>query len=142
MVVPTPGALPQTMSWAEALSRPTIVDTAKAARAGLIVMGAFGRNRINEYFLGSNASAVVRTSPVPVLLAPLLLILERVATHSKTRTVSSTSRRRLERSSNWSRSKPLSHRFDLSLTTEHTEDTEKEPLINISRFRVFRDFRG
>ncbi|MAE95027.1 MAG: hypothetical protein CL910_10235 [Deltaproteobacteria bacterium] len=53
------------------LGRPDvkIVDTAKAARAGLIVMGAFGRNRINEYFLGSNASAVVRTSPVPVLLA-------------------------------------------------------------------------
>ena len=53
------------------LGRPDvkIVDTARAARAGLIVMGAFGRNRINEYFLGSNASAVVRTSPVPVLLA-------------------------------------------------------------------------
>jgi nucleotide-binding universal stress UspA family protein len=32
-------------------------------------MGAFGRNRINEYFLGSNAAAVVRTSPVAVLLA-------------------------------------------------------------------------
>ncbi len=53
------------------LGRPDvkIVDTAKGARAGLIVMGAYGRNRINEYFLGSNASAVVRTSPVPVLLA-------------------------------------------------------------------------
>ena len=53
------------------LGRPDvkIVDTAKAARAGLIVMGAFGRNRINEYFLGSNAAAVVRTSPVAVLLA-------------------------------------------------------------------------
>ncbi len=53
------------------LGRPDvkIVDTAKAARAGLIVMGAYGRNRISEYFLGSNASAVVRTSPVPVLLA-------------------------------------------------------------------------
>jgi nucleotide-binding universal stress UspA family protein len=53
------------------LGRPDvkIVDTAKAARAGLIVMGAFGRNRINEYFLGSNATAVVRTSPVAVLLS-------------------------------------------------------------------------
>ena len=53
------------------LGRPDvkIVDTAKGTRAGLIVMGAFGRNRINEYFLGSNASAVVRTSPVAVLLA-------------------------------------------------------------------------
>jgi nucleotide-binding universal stress UspA family protein len=53
------------------LGRPDVklVDTARAARAGLIVMGAFGRNRINEYFLGSNASAVVRSSPVAVLLA-------------------------------------------------------------------------
>ena len=46
-----------------------IVDSAREAKAGLIVMGAFGRNRINEYFLGSNAAAVVRTSPVAVLLA-------------------------------------------------------------------------
>jgi len=53
------------------LGRPDvkIVDTARAARAGLIVLGAFGRNRINEYFLGSNASSVVRASPVAVLLA-------------------------------------------------------------------------
>jgi nucleotide-binding universal stress UspA family protein len=53
------------------LGRPDvkIVDTAREARAGLIVMGAFGRNRITEYFLGSNAAAVVRTSPVAVLLA-------------------------------------------------------------------------
>jgi len=53
------------------LGRPDvkIVDTAKGTRAGLVVMGAFGRNRINEYFLGSNAMAVVRTSPVAVLLA-------------------------------------------------------------------------
>ena len=53
------------------LGRPDvkIVDTAKSARAGLIVMGAFGRNRISDYFLGSNAHAVVRTSPVAVLLA-------------------------------------------------------------------------
>jgi len=53
------------------LGRPDvkIVDTAREARASLIVMGAFGRNRITDYFLGSNASAVVRTSPVAVLLA-------------------------------------------------------------------------
>jgi nucleotide-binding universal stress UspA family protein len=53
------------------LGRPDVklVDTARGSRAGLIVMGAFGRNRINEYFLGSNAAAVVRTSPVAVLLA-------------------------------------------------------------------------
>ncbi len=53
------------------LGRPDvkIVDTARSARAGLIVMGAYGRNRITEYFLGSNAAAVVRTSPVAVLLS-------------------------------------------------------------------------
>jgi nucleotide-binding universal stress UspA family protein len=54
------------------LGRPDVklVDTARAARAGLIVMGAFGRNRlVNEYFLGSNATAVTRSSPVAVLLA-------------------------------------------------------------------------
>jgi nucleotide-binding universal stress UspA family protein len=53
------------------LGRPDVkvVDLAKSARAGLIVMGAFGRNRISDYFIGSNASAVVRTSPVAVLLA-------------------------------------------------------------------------
>jgi nucleotide-binding universal stress UspA family protein len=53
------------------LGRPDvkIVDTAKEVRAGLIVMGAYGRNRITEYFLGSNAAAVARTSPVAVLLA-------------------------------------------------------------------------
>jgi nucleotide-binding universal stress UspA family protein len=53
------------------LGRPDvkIVDSAREVRAGLIVMGAFGRNRITEYFLGSNAAAVVRTSPIAVLLA-------------------------------------------------------------------------
>jgi len=53
------------------LGRPDvkIVDSAREVRAGLVVMGAFGRNRITEYFLGSNAFAVMRTSPVAVLLA-------------------------------------------------------------------------
>ena len=53
------------------LGRPDvkIVDTAKEVRASLIVMGAYGRNRISEYFLGSNAASVARTSPVSVLLA-------------------------------------------------------------------------
>ena len=53
------------------LGRPDvkIVDSAREARAGLIVMGAYGRNRITDYFLGSNAAAVARTSPVAVLLA-------------------------------------------------------------------------
>lgn len=53
------------------LGRPDvkIVDSAREVKAGLIVMGAFGRNRITEFFLGSNAAAVVRTSPIAVLLA-------------------------------------------------------------------------
>jgi len=53
------------------LGRPDvkIIDSAREARAALIVMGAYGRNRITEYFLGSNSAAVVRTSPVAVLLA-------------------------------------------------------------------------
>jgi nucleotide-binding universal stress UspA family protein len=56
---------------ASTLGRPEvkIIECAKAANAGLIVMGAYGRNRITEYFLGSNAVAVVRSSPVAVLLA-------------------------------------------------------------------------
>lgn len=52
------------------LGRPDvkIIDTATEAGAGLIVMGAYGRNRITECFVGSNAAAVARTSPVGVLL--------------------------------------------------------------------------
>ncbi|MEE2663799.1 MAG: universal stress protein [Myxococcota bacterium] len=53
------------------LGRPDVklVDTAREARAGLIVMGAYGRNRITDFFLGSNAAAVARNSPIAVLLA-------------------------------------------------------------------------
>ena len=53
------------------LGRPDvkIVDAAREAGASLIVMGAFGRSRITEYFLGSNSAAVVRTSPIAVLVA-------------------------------------------------------------------------
>jgi len=56
---------------ASTLGRPDakIVDAAREASAGMIVMGAFGRSRIHEYFLGSNSAAVVRSSPVAVLLA-------------------------------------------------------------------------
>ena len=46
-----------------------ILKGCQATGADLIVMGAYGRNRITDYFLGSNAAAVVRTSPVAVLLA-------------------------------------------------------------------------
>lgn len=53
------------------LGRPDvkIVDSAREVRASLIVMGAYGRNRITDYFLGSNSAAVVRTSPIAVLVA-------------------------------------------------------------------------
>lgn len=56
---------------ASTLGRPDakIVDAAREASAGMIVMGAFGRSRIHEYFLGSNSAAVVRSSPIAVLLA-------------------------------------------------------------------------
>ncbi|HVP27839.1 MAG TPA: universal stress protein [Myxococcota bacterium] len=52
------------------LGRPDakIVEAAEALGCGLVVMGAFGRNRISDHFLGSNASAVMRTSARPVLL--------------------------------------------------------------------------
>jgi nucleotide-binding universal stress UspA family protein len=66
------GALPVPVrEISSTLGRPDvkIVDSAREARAGLIVMGAYGRNRITEYFLGSNSAAVVRTSPVGVLVA-------------------------------------------------------------------------
>lgn len=53
------------------LGRPDVklVEAAREVRAGMILMGAFGRSRITEYFLGSNSAAVVRTSPTAVLLA-------------------------------------------------------------------------
>jgi nucleotide-binding universal stress UspA family protein len=56
---------------ASTLGRPDvkIIDAAREAGAGLIVMGAFGRSRITEFFLGSNSAAVIRNSPVAVLLA-------------------------------------------------------------------------
>ena len=66
------GALPVPIrEVSSTLGRPDakIVDSAREVGASLIVMGAYGRNRITEYFLGSNSAAVVRTSPVAVLLA-------------------------------------------------------------------------
>jgi len=53
------------------LGRPDakLVESAESLRCGFVVMGAFGRNRMSDHFLGSNAAAVVRTSSRPVLLA-------------------------------------------------------------------------
>jgi nucleotide-binding universal stress UspA family protein len=66
------GALPVPVrEISSTLGRPDVkvVDSAREVRAGLIVMGAFGRNRITDYFLGSNSAAVIRTSPIAVLVA-------------------------------------------------------------------------
>jgi len=64
--LPTPGS-----EVSSTLGRPDakIVEAADALRCGLVVMGAFGRNRMSDHFLGSNAAAVARTSARPVLLA-------------------------------------------------------------------------
>lgn len=45
-----------------------IVQDAKAWRADLIVLGTHGRRGLRRAALGSDAEAVVRNSPVPVLL--------------------------------------------------------------------------
>jgi len=37
---------------------------------GLVVMGTHGRHGLDRFFLGSTAEAVLRISPVPVLLVP------------------------------------------------------------------------
>jgi nucleotide-binding universal stress UspA family protein len=45
-----------------------IVDEARCVGAGLIVMGTHGRRGLLRLALGSDAEAVLRDSPVPVLL--------------------------------------------------------------------------
>jgi len=45
-----------------------IVDEAAAAKCDLIVIGTHGRRGFNRLVVGSDAEAVVRASPVPVLL--------------------------------------------------------------------------
>jgi nucleotide-binding universal stress UspA family protein len=45
-----------------------IVATARQSRADLIIMGTNGRRGLASLVLGSDAAAVVATSPVPVLL--------------------------------------------------------------------------
>jgi len=46
----------------------TIVKEAKKWRADLIVMGTHGRRGITRMVLGSDAEAILRSTPVPVLL--------------------------------------------------------------------------
>lgn len=46
----------------------SIVDEARNWKADLIVMGTHGRRGVSHLVLGSDAEAVVRSAPVPVLL--------------------------------------------------------------------------
>ena len=45
-----------------------VIDEAGRTRAGLIVMGTHGRRGFKRLVMGSSAEAVLRESPVPVLL--------------------------------------------------------------------------
>jgi nucleotide-binding universal stress UspA family protein len=45
-----------------------IVKEAKKQRADLIVLGTHGRHGVNRMVMGSDAEAVIRAAPVPVLL--------------------------------------------------------------------------
>jgi len=45
-----------------------ILDTAARSGCDLIVMGTHGRHGVQRFFLGSCAEAVVRESPIPVLV--------------------------------------------------------------------------
>lgn len=45
----------------------SIIDEARKWSADLIVMGTHGRRGLNHLLMGSDAEAVIRTSPVPVL---------------------------------------------------------------------------
>ncbi len=47
-----------------------IIAQARRWKADLIVMGTHGRRGLNRALLGSDAEAVVRYSPIPVLLVP------------------------------------------------------------------------
>lgn len=58
-------AMPESLSGRVA---DVILDEARKWRADLIVMGTHGRRGISHMLLGSDAEAVVRSSPVPVLL--------------------------------------------------------------------------
>ncbi|MDD9827293.1 MAG: universal stress protein [Deltaproteobacteria bacterium] len=46
-----------------------LVEMSHAARYSAIVMGAYGRSRKTEFFLGSNAASTLRSAPAAVLLA-------------------------------------------------------------------------
>ena len=50
----------------------TIVTHAKECHADLILMGTHGRRGLSHLLMGSDAEAVIRTSPVPVLIVRLI----------------------------------------------------------------------
>lgn len=59
----------------ELVSRPgraadVLIDEAKARKAAYIVVGSHGRTGIRKAVMGSVAEAVVRASPVPVVVVP------------------------------------------------------------------------
>lgn len=45
-----------------------LAETVAREKADLLVMGAYGHSRIREFLVGSTTTAMIRTSPVPVLL--------------------------------------------------------------------------
>ncbi|CAN5384423.1 universal stress protein [soil metagenome] len=45
-----------------------ILDYAKKNKIDIILMGSHGANGMKEYFVGSNAEKIVRTSPIPVIV--------------------------------------------------------------------------
>ncbi len=47
-----------------------VIDEARARKAAYIVVGSHGRTGIKKAVLGSVAEAVVRASPIPVLVVP------------------------------------------------------------------------
>lgn len=47
---------------------PTVLEEAKAKKAGLVAIGSHGRNALQTLLLGSVAQKVVALSPVPVLV--------------------------------------------------------------------------
>jgi len=49
---------------------PGLVRLLEQSRSGLVVMGTQGRGGMARFFMGSVASRMIRTSPVPVMLVP------------------------------------------------------------------------
>lgn len=47
-----------------------VIDEAKARKASYIVVGSHGRTGIKKAVMGSVAEAIVRASPIPVLVVP------------------------------------------------------------------------